>query len=58
LKVPFTGEQYESVHQAMMALMDELEHVEYHGAKFKTFLRKIATFVDLFLYLHFIDFNF
>ena len=42
-KVPFTGEQYESVHQAMTALMDELEKDEYHGRKFRKLLKNFAT---------------
>lgn len=41
--VPFTGEQYESVHQAMIDLMNELERHNYHGPKFKKLLREIAT---------------
>jgi hypothetical protein len=59
--VPFTGEQYESVHQAMMVLMDELEHHEYHGPKFKKLLQKIPMdarwSVELFLCPHCTDFH-
>ena len=41
--VPFTGEQYDSVHRAMMTLIDMLEDHEYHGPKFRRLLRKIAS---------------
>jgi hypothetical protein len=43
VKIPFTGDRYESVHQAMLSLIDDVEHHEYHGKKLKTLLKKIAT---------------
>lgn len=30
MKVPFTGEQYESVQQAMVSLMEQLDGHKYH----------------------------
>jgi hypothetical protein len=43
VKIPFTGDRYESVHQAMLSLIDDVEHHEYHGKKLKTLLKKIPT---------------
>ena len=57
MKFVTTGEQYSSVHQAMTALMDELEQHEYHGNKFKKLLQTIATdgrlYVKLFSLPHY-----
>ena len=41
--IPFTGDRYDSVHKAMVSLIDELEQHDYHGAKLKRLLKKIAT---------------
>ena len=43
MKVPFTGERYESVQQAMVSLIEQLERHEYHGPKFKKLCKRIAT---------------
>lgn len=43
VKVPFTGEQYESVLQAMVSLMEQLDGHKYHGLKFKKLCKRIAT---------------
>lgn len=42
MKIPFTGDRYESVHQKMVSLIDHLEENEYHGRKLKLFLKKVA----------------
>lgn len=53
MTLPFSGEHYESVHQAMMSLISELEEHDYHAPKFRKLLKRIATdarqFVNLFL---------
>lgn len=43
MKIPFTGDRYESVHQAMVTLIDNVEHHDYHGKKLQILLKKIAT---------------
>ena len=43
VKIPFTGDQYESVHQAMISLIDTVEKHGYHGPKLETLLKRIAT---------------
>jgi hypothetical protein len=43
VKIAFSGDRYESVHQAFMDLIDELESNEYHGAKLRALLKRIAT---------------
>ena len=40
---PFTGDRYESIYQAMVGLIEELEKHAYHGAKLEKLLEKIAT---------------
>jgi hypothetical protein len=59
--VPFCGDRYESIYQAMVSLMDELEKNAYHGAKLKALLKEIATdgrLVDLITPFHSTDFIF
>jgi hypothetical protein len=60
--VPFTGDQYESVHKAMMALIRQLEGHDYHGPKFSKLLRDIATdsrqYVEVLLCPHYTDYYF
>lgn len=43
MKIPFTGDRYESVHHAFLDLINELELHEYHGAKLKVLLKRFAT---------------
>ncbi|KAF8224532.1 hypothetical protein L208DRAFT_479768 [Tricholoma matsutake] len=39
VKIPLTGDQYESVYEAMLTL---IEGNDYHGAKLEALLRRIA----------------
>jgi hypothetical protein len=58
VKTAFTGERYESVHQAFIGLIGELEADEYHGTKLKVLLKNIAMdgrSVDFFLPPYFAD---
>jgi hypothetical protein len=43
VKIPFTGDRYESVYEAMLVLIDEIEGNDYHGAKLKVLLQSIAS---------------
>jgi hypothetical protein len=42
VKIPFSGDRYESVHQAFINLIDRTESHEYHGVKLRALLKKIA----------------
>ena len=59
--IPFSGEQYKSMHQVMISLMDELKQHDYHGLKLGKLLKRIATdarqFVDLFLCPRYTNFH-
>jgi hypothetical protein len=33
IKIPFTGDQYESVHATMLSLIEQLQKHDYHGPK-------------------------
>jgi hypothetical protein len=43
IKIPFTGEQYKSVHTAMLSLIEQLWGHDYHGPKLVVLCEKIAT---------------
>lgn len=43
VKIPFTGDRYESVHAAMLSLINQLQTHNYHGEKLVALLEKIAT---------------
>ena len=43
IKIPFTGDQYESVHAAMLSLIKQLWEHDYHGPKLVVLCEKIAT---------------
>ena len=41
-KILFTGDWYESVHAAMLSLIEQLQEHDYHGVKLKALLENIA----------------
>ena len=43
MRIPFTGDQYDSMFRSMLKMTDELSFNKYHSPKFKILLKKIAT---------------
>jgi hypothetical protein len=57
IKIPFTGDRYDSVYQDMMSLICAVEEDNYHGQKLRKLLASIASdgrYVNINISIHFL----